>query len=483
MRSNNPVEDGAVFVPLVHFVPSTHELAQLVRSRRSNAAVPSQREPSRAACEVTQLTAILHPLPHTTSYPSVAKEILVTGRIPLLALVGTLTFAMTLHAQLRPVSDTITTSSGLRYTFLKRGAGATPKSGDLIVMHSSGRLADGKEFWNTRSVDEPFEYLAGSAGVIKGFAEGMKLVRAGDIIEMTMKPELAYGAAGAGADIPPNATLTFVCEILAVHPLSIAGLMEKGLGNIDSTLAAMRGLPNLKDYYVSEMYLGWHAQRVEGARNREKVLEFAVSLLPQSYNLHWALGRALERRTAVSEAMAHYEAALRLNPRNSETQRKDADSVTAWIAKLRAEKPETIRRAQIRAELERLYAQSSAAMMRNDIVAVMELWSDSFHSVRADGTRQERAAVQQTLQNQVTDTHKWNQLTIMIDSLTVTGDTATVVVWQFADRMMRRADNNVHQVQTWGTRREIWLYERNRWLLWRWEAERNARTLIDQQAN
>ena len=76
---------------------------------------------------------------------------------------------------------------------------------------------------------------------------------------------------------------------------------------------------------------------------------------------------------------------------------------------------------------------------------------------------------------------KWNQLTLVIDSITVVGDTATAVVWQFLDRMALRPDNQVHQVQTWVTQRETWLYQGGRWLMWRVDQLRNQRRLIDRR--
>src|SRR5918995_1370288 len=111
---------------------------------------------------------------------------------------------------------------------------------------------DGKEFWNTRTDGVPYEYTPGVDGVIRGFEEGMREVREGDRLVITMKPELAYGERG-NRDIPPNATLIFDYEILAVEPLSIARLLRDAVeaGTIDAALTRARGLSNLGEYYVS----------------------------------------------------------------------------------------------------------------------------------------------------------------------------------------------------------------------------------------
>ena len=128
-----------------------------------------------------------------------------------------------------------------------------------MVIHGIGRFPDGKEFWNTRTDGAPYEYTPGVDRVIRGFEEGMREVRDGDRIVITMKPELAYGERG-NRDIPPNATLVFDYEILAVEPLSIARLVRAGIeaGTLDAVLTRARGLSNLREYYVSAA-ASWHS--------------------------------------------------------------------------------------------------------------------------------------------------------------------------------------------------------------------------------
>ena len=76
--------------------------------------------------------------------------------------------------------------------------------------------------------------------------------------------------------------------------------------------------------------------------------------------------------------------------------------------------------------------------------------------------------MQEYMQGIINGIRQWNQVTMVIDSLRVVGDTAIAVVWQF-----------VHHVQTWVTQRETWLYQSGRWLLWRVDQLRNQRRLID----
>ena len=72
-------------------------------------------------------------------------------------------------------------------------------------------------------------------------------------------------------------------------------------------------------------------------------------------------------------------------------------------------------------------------------------------------------------------------MTVVMDSLSVVGDTAIAVIWQFLDRMALRPDNQVRHVQTRVTPRETWLRERNQWRLWCVDQLRNQRRLIDRK--
>src|ERR1044071_6527656 len=134
---------------------------------------------------------------------------------------------------------------------------------------------------------------------------------------------------------------------------------------------------------------------------------------------------------------------------------------------------------RVRSELDRLDALNAEAFIRGDVPALMELRSDGFHTIAADRWVQDRAAMQEYMQGIINGIRKWNQITFVIDSLAVTGDTAVAVVWQFLDRMGLRPDNAVHHVQTWVTQRETWLRRNGRWLLWRVDQLRNQRRLID----
>ena len=114
-------------------------------------------------------------------------------------------------------AKSVTTPSGLKYTDLVVGKGAMPKVGQTISVLYTGRLTNGTVFDSTsKRNNEPFETPIGVGQVIKGWDEGMITMRVGGKRRLTIPPSLGYGAEGAGAAIPPNATLVFDVELLAI---------------------------------------------------------------------------------------------------------------------------------------------------------------------------------------------------------------------------------------------------------------------------
>jgi peptidylprolyl isomerase len=114
----------------------------------------------------------------------------------------------------------VTTASGLQIIDTKIGTGPSPKPGQTCVMHYTGWLYEngqkGKKFDSSVDRNEPFEFPIGQHHVIAGWDEGVASMKVGGKRTLIIPPALGYGARGAGGVIPPNATLIFDVELLAV---------------------------------------------------------------------------------------------------------------------------------------------------------------------------------------------------------------------------------------------------------------------------
>lgn len=105
---------------------------------------------------------------------------------------------------------------GLQVEDLVIGGGAEAQAGHLVTVHYTGWLEDGTQFDSSLDRDQPFEFVLGAHQVIKGWDQGVAGMKEGGKRKLTIPPELAYGESGRGA-IPPNATLIFEVELLAVQ--------------------------------------------------------------------------------------------------------------------------------------------------------------------------------------------------------------------------------------------------------------------------
>jgi peptidylprolyl isomerase len=151
--------------------------------------------------------------------PNFSRAIIVTTCAAFaLAVIGSAAVYNSAMAQssARPV----TTSSGLQIIDSKPGTGASPRTGQTVVVHYTGWLyangAKGKKFDSSVDRNEPLEFAVGTGRVIRGWDEGVGSMKVGGKRTLIIPPQLGYGASGAGGVIPPNATLMFDVELLSL---------------------------------------------------------------------------------------------------------------------------------------------------------------------------------------------------------------------------------------------------------------------------
>jgi len=107
-----------------------------------------------------------------------------------------------------------TLPSGLQIKMVSEGKGRQPKATDTVVVHYRGRLISGTEFDSSYKRGEPATFRLNQ--VIKGWTEGLQLLKEGGKAELYIPSDLAYGPRGSGASIGPDETLIFEVELVAV---------------------------------------------------------------------------------------------------------------------------------------------------------------------------------------------------------------------------------------------------------------------------
>jgi FKBP-type peptidyl-prolyl cis-trans isomerase FkpA len=108
----------------------------------------------------------------------------------------------------------VKTASGMVYRTLKAGHGKSPTAASNVEVNYRGTLINGKEFDSSYKRKQSITFPL--SGVIPCWTEGVQKMKVGGKAKLVCPPELAYGASGAGPDVPPNATLIFEVELLAI---------------------------------------------------------------------------------------------------------------------------------------------------------------------------------------------------------------------------------------------------------------------------
>ena len=97
------------------------------------------------------------------------------------------------------------------------GTGRSPKKGETVSVHYTGKFLDGKVFDSSVPRKEPLKFVLGAQQVIAGWDLGVAQLKIGEKAKFTIPPHLAYGAQGYPGAIPPNATLIFEVELLGIN--------------------------------------------------------------------------------------------------------------------------------------------------------------------------------------------------------------------------------------------------------------------------
>lgn len=141
-----------------------------------------------------------------------------------LYLITPISFTLNPHKQLKFFNtltikngETMKTASGLEYIETEAGTGAQAEAGKTVSVHYTGKLQNGKVFDSSISRGEPISFPLGQGRVIKGWDEGIALMKVGGKAQLIIPPDLGYGERGAGGVIPPNATLVFDVELVSVE--------------------------------------------------------------------------------------------------------------------------------------------------------------------------------------------------------------------------------------------------------------------------
>ena len=131
-----------------------------------------------------------------------------------LDLLGALTL-MTAMAGPTFAADAVVLPSGVKVTHLSAGSGPSPVASDTVKVHYRGTLADGKEFDSSYKRNAPASFPLGR--VIPCWTQGLQKMKVGGKAQLVCPPATAYGEKGAAGAVPPNATLTFEVELLAIE--------------------------------------------------------------------------------------------------------------------------------------------------------------------------------------------------------------------------------------------------------------------------
>ncbi len=222
-------------------------------------------------------------------------------------------------------SDTVKTETGLQYIVLEKGTGEKAETGKEATVHYTGYLTDGKIFDTSLKRNQPLSFTIGEGKVIKGWEEGVALMRVGDKFRFIIPPQLGWGERGAGEVIPPNATVVFDIQLLAVSEPKLAlgdtllvTIFEAG---IDSAISQYNYLKNTRadqyDFREAQLnMLGYILLRNKMIKEGIEIFKLNTEAYPESANVYDSLAEGYIANGNVQLAIQNFQKSLELNPEN-----------------------------------------------------------------------------------------------------------------------------------------------------------------------
>jgi peptidylprolyl isomerase len=113
-------------------------------------------------------------------------------------------------------SNEVILDSGLKYIDIVEGTGASPKPGNIVCVHYTGTLENGKKFDSSEDRGQPFRFPIGQGVVIKGWDEGVMTMKVGGERKLIIPANLGYGTQEIPGVIPANSTLIFTVKLLSI---------------------------------------------------------------------------------------------------------------------------------------------------------------------------------------------------------------------------------------------------------------------------
>lgn len=152
---------------------------------------------------------------------------------------------------------------------IKLGEGEVAAAGRIVSVHYTGWLTSGEKFDSSLDRNEPFSFPLGKGQVIRGWDQGVEGMKVGGIRKLTIPSELAYGKRGAGGVIPPDATLVFEVELLAIETEPELMIEELVLGE---------GAEAKQGDHVYVHYTGWltSGRKFDSSKDRGEPIDFPL---------------------------------------------------------------------------------------------------------------------------------------------------------------------------------------------------------------